>query len=696
MGIAAWLGPPVLGELRISGSDNSPIDSKSAAAYSFLGQSPQLVNSRPNLILVHLSEGPLSDGTRRRISRVVSVTRSTPNVGEVISFLGSGAAAESADARKGQQSTLNFWQQQFFSKDRKWGVVAVLEKEGLPPNVRAVAVEDLHEHLAKLRGVQLGGWGAISAEIRSKIRDDLRQAELISFPAILLLLFLWFRKGLLAILPLLAGAATLCETLLLIRLLHGLVFDFSLLAIAPVAGLALGLSVDYALLLVGRYREEMKRNPHSLSALDSSVRKVAPTVLASALTMMFSLAPLALFKIPLLTSLSTAAGYCAIVAAFNALTIVPAILAIYGERIRTPGRPGSLRRSIEPRTPWYWSHAPRYAIRHPWRTIISVSALLLLIAAPIVTVRVMSQSENAILGDSEANNVTQLVQRQFDNSVGAERYTVLVTAPPAARSALGKITEDIQALPGVEEALGPTSLATNVWKIEAQGESAIGTDVSRRAVSEIEGVASRYSPYVASPSAVLVDRDRALAHHLPAALALVATIVFVILFLFTDSFVLPVKMLLLTVLALMVSLGAVVVLSPVIGGGTGGGFDSAQLVILTVISVALITDYGVFVVARIIERHKVGMGDEQAIAEGTLMTGPVVSMAASIFCVAVGAFVISDINLIKQLCLGMVLAVLIDTTIVRALLVPALMSVLGRFNWWAPKWASAFRRWLLT
>jgi putative drug exporter of the RND superfamily len=690
-GIAALLGPPVLNELQLSGRDIAPSTSRSAAASTFLEQNPQLANYRPILIVVRLSTPPRSPQTRRRLDRVIAQAAQSDGVGTVLSYRGIGYAAEQDRSSK-RSPPLTDWQRQFFSRDRTWGVVAI-PQEGLPTDDPS-NISDLERRVTRISGVYLAGESAITQELGQQIQRDLRQAEFISFPAILLLLLTWFRKPAIAVIPLFAGAATLCETLLLVRLAHKWGMDFSLLAAASVAGLALGLSVDYSMLLVSRYREEYMNIDNSNQALACALRAVAPVVATSATIMVFTLAPLSLFSIPLVSSIGMAAQFCAIVAAFNALTLVPILLATYGERIKRGYGLRSWIGQTRPQGIGFWSYVPSFSTRHPKRVAAGVSILLLVLAAPFLSARISSFSDSAIFGDSEAARMTQLVQRQFTESVGKERYVVFLGSPGVASEEIEDAAGNLREVQGILKVGPPERIGSATWKIEAEGNGAIGSNASRDTVEAIEGTVHDLSPFISSPAALLADRDKTLRATLPQVLAISAVFVFLLLFGFTGSFILAGKFLILNALTIAASLGMVALKSQ--GAATGGALDTAQVVILVIFSLALVTDYGVFVLARILEEHRAGKSDQEAIVSGLAKTGPIVSAAATVFAVALGAFLFSEVELISQFSVGLITAVIVDTTIVRALLVPSSMAWLGRFNWWAPKTALAFRRWLLT
>jgi len=232
--------------------------------------------------------------------------------------------------------------------------------------------------------------------------------------------------------------------------------------------------------------------------------------------------------------------------------------------------------------------------------------------------------------------------------------------------------------------------------IRVVGRSGLGTPESQQMVSELRDVESRFPLYVTSPSASIVDREASLKDKVFLVFVLSAAGLGGVLFLLTNSIVIPIKMMVLNLITLAASLGLLTLLfqglDPALESSV---FDSGQIIALAVISIALITDYGVFVVARILQGHEEGLQDEEAIVAGLERTGPVVSAAAIVFCVAVGGFVVSDISVIKEMCVGMMLAVLIDASIVRAMLIPALMAWLGPYNWWIPPRLAAVRRWIV-
>jgi RND superfamily putative drug exporter len=246
-------------------------------------------------------------------------------------------------------------------------------------------------------------------------------------------------------------------------------------------------------------------------------------------------------------------------------------------------------------------------------------------------------------------------------------------------------------LDGVRAVAAPRDPRNGLWRIDVYSEGASLSDVSKRLVDDVRSVDAPFRVQVGGASAAFVDRQSALGDALPLALILLAGSTLVILFLMTGSIVLPVKALVMNLLTLSAAFGILVLvfqdgrLEGLLSYTSQGALESSQPVLLFAVAFGLSTDYGVFLLTRIKEARDNGLGDREAVAVGLQRTGRIVTFAALLFCIAIGAFATSEIVFIKQLGIGTALAVIIDATIVRALLVPSLMALLGHWNWWAPR-----------
>jgi len=267
---------------------------------------------------------------------------------------------------------------------------------------------------------------------------------------------------------------------------------------------------------------------------------------------------------------------------------------------------------------------------------------------------------------------------------------VAVAAPPSAAPRIRAYSARLAALPGVGAVAAPQPLPRGVWRIEVISAERPLTDASQSLVRRIRALPAPAPALVGGLTANFIDQKAALADRLPLAIAIVALITILALWLLTGSVVLPVKAVIMNFLTLSAVFGILVVvfqdghLEAPLAFTSLGGIDTTQPILLAALAFGLSTDYAVFLLSRITEFHLGGAGDREAVAAGLERTGRIITAAALLFCVAVGAFATSRIVILKELGVGTALAVLIDATIIRALLVPSLMALLGRWNWWSP------------
>jgi uncharacterized membrane protein YdfJ with MMPL/SSD domain len=369
------------------------------------------------------------------------------------------------------------------------------------------------------------------------------------------------------------------------------------------------------------------------------------------------------------------------VAAAVALTVLPALLAVLGPRVNALS-PRRLRRAADatarPAASGPWYRLAQSVMRRALPVALVTGALLVAAGLPFLRATFVSTDWRMLPPGSEARRVAETLQRNFPAAATGDDDRVAAYARRLA------------ALPGGARVARPRRLDSRTVEIEVLAPGDPLSAGSRDLVRAIPGVPAAFAVGVTGDAARFVDQQAALAAWLPLALALLAATTFAILFLMTGSVVLPIKALLMNLLTLSATFGILVLvfqdgrLEGLLGYRSPGGLESTQPVLLFVIAFGLATDYGVFLLSRIKEARDAGRDDREAVAFGVERTGRIVTAAALLFCVAVGAFATSSIVFIKMVGLGTALAVAIDATIIRALLVPALMALLGRWNWWAP------------
>jgi uncharacterized membrane protein YdfJ with MMPL/SSD domain len=532
-----------------------------------------------------------------------------------------------------------------------------------------VAADRLMRAFADDRNVRLGGSVVAARQVTEAIQHDLRRAELIAFPLVLLLSFWVFRGLVAAFLPPLVGAGAIGLTFLGLRIaveVHGL----SIFALNLVTGLGLGLAIDYSLLVVSRWREEAARLGHTTDALAATLRSAGRTVAFSAMTIAASMACLLVFPQQFLYSMGVGGVLVALAAGVVALVPLPALLYWLGPRIDALAP----RRLQEVPSGGRWSRLAAWVMARPGRVAALSAAFLVLLALPALRVHFVGVDATTLPASASARQVAETLDHEGLRGHYSPITVILDAPPPTAAS------DRLARADGVAALLPPRRIAPGLWRLDLlpRGEPLSGS--AQRLVREVrrELPAAR----VTGQTAAFVDQQASLARHLPWALAILALTTGTLIFLFTGSVVLPLKSLLMNVLTIGAAFGILVL---VFEWGRGlSGLETTQPILLCAMAFGLSTDYAIFLFGRIKEARNRGLENRAAVADGLERTGRVVTAAALLFCVAIGTFATSGISFIQELGVGTAVAVLLDATIVRALLVPSLMALLGRWNWWAP------------
>ena len=609
--------------------------------------------------LYAVADGRAADDPGLRASVVAAATEisAIPGVAEVLTpwtTAPSGPADERAVARDGRAVALAV----HFAPDARDGT-------GDKVIVRLRAIDAPR--------VLVGGGDLLDDEMDEQAAADLAKAELLSTPVVLVLLVL-FMGGLVAaglpVLITIVGAATTLGLLTVASYLT----DISVYSVNIVTMLALGLAVDYGLLVVSRFREELRGDvPDAvLRAMSTAGR----TVLFSGLTVAASLAGLLVFPDPFLRSAGLAGLAVVLLDLAAALTLLPALLAAVGHRIR-PARPVREDRG-------FFVRLTQLVSRRPVTVIAATVPLLVLAAAPFLHIRFAEPDARSLTTDSPSRQLSDLVESRFD--VAAEVEPIVVVAH-------GKLPDSyVTTLRGLDHVTDVTerpdvpglTVVNVVAEGEAQGKQAL------ELVDRIRALDAPVPVEVTGDAATLADYQDSLMDRAPFALGIVVLATFVLLFLFTGSVVVPVKALVMNTLSLGASLGALVWvfqdgnLGGLVGTEALGSLSITTPVLMLAIGFGLSMDYEVFLLGRIAEAWRRTGDNARAIAGGLQHTGRIVTAAALLMSVVFAGFVAGGFSPVKQVGLGLLLAVLVDATIVRMLLMPATMTVMGRANWWAP------------
>ncbi|MEQ8834313.1 MAG: MMPL family transporter [Miltoncostaeaceae bacterium] len=554
-------------------------------------------------------------------------------------------------------------------------------------------VERITDSLAGEEGVRLGGAAAVGFQVTDVISDDLKRAELIAFPIIFLLSLWVFRGVVAALLPSLMGVLVIMGGFLAVGLLNT-VTEISVYALNLVIGLSLGLAIDYSLLIVSRFREELAGGREPAEAVARTLATAGRSVLFSAITVAAALAGLMVFPQPFLFSMGLGGVMVALNAALAALVVLPAVLMLLGRRVNAlaPARWRARSEAAHLRDErGFWVVLSRAVMRRPALVAFVTAAGLVLVALPAFGVTFTTVDARALPASVEARAVSDTILDDFPENL-SDPIFVAVEAPTDADSAAGvrALAAQIDDLPNADLVAPPVAVGDATWRIDvytrAEPLSATGQDLVR----DIRSAGAGQDVLVGGLAASLVDQKTSMGGRLPWAILVIALATMVALFLMTGSVILPLKAVIMNLLTLGVTMGLMVLifqdgrLEGLLNFESVGALDITVPILLGAMAFGLATDYTVFLLSRIKEAHDAGEPTADAVAYGLQRTGRIVTAAALLFAVAIGAFVSSEVSLIKQLGLGTAAAVLIDATIIRALLVPSLMGMFGRWNWWAP------------
>jgi putative drug exporter of the RND superfamily len=547
--------------------------------------------------------------------------------------------------------------------------------------------------------VRVGGAGAVGVDIGDQVGSDLALAESIAVPIILLLLVVVFGSVLAALLPLAIGAFAVLGTFALLAVL-GSATDVSVFAINLTTALGLGLAIDYALLMVSRFREELEGGQDTVEAVARTVATAGRTIVFSALTVAVALGVLMVFPLFFLRSFAYAGIGVVIIAMVSALVVLPALLALLGRRVNSLRLPW-LRSTPGTASPM-WARIASVVLRRPVLTGAPVVLLLIVAAVPLLGVRFGTPDDRVLTTTAQTRAVGDVLRADFPGDDA--KVLDVVSTSPVGTNVAGDYALALSKVPGVRSVTA--SVGTFVeGKAEVPGNATYASETGVQRLS----VLSAYDPHstegqdlvaavrsVHGPDAVvggaaarLVDSKDAIGSRLPLAAGLIAISTFVLLFLFSGSVWQPVRSLLFNVLGLSATLGVLVLifqdgwLSSWLGF-TPMPLDTAMLVLLFCIVFGLSMDYEVFVLSRIKEAHDHGASLEEAVTHGLSRIGRIVTMAAMLLAVSLLAFGTSGVSFIQMFGIGSGLAILVDATLIRGVLVPVGMRVLGRAAWWSP------------
>jgi len=618
---------------------------------------------------------------------------------------------------KGSVARVTTWYQApsptLVSKDEH-ATRVIFTLSGTSQDQKSTLYDQVRPHLdAKGLTTNVGGQWAVFGDVNHTVSKDIARAEGISMPIVFILCLLIFGSLVSALMPALVGTVAIFGAFAVVRGIT-MATDVSVFSINVITLLGMGLAIDYALFVVSRFREELAKQPgteraHVNAAVTATMATAGRTVLFSGLIVAASLASLLIFPQNFLRSMGYGGVAAVLVAMAAALTVLPALLTVLGPRIeagRMPWRRGARARTAERQEAargdlthahGAWARLAHSVMRRPVAYMVVIVVALMALGTPFLSATWGSVDERVLPASAPSRVAADLGASEF----GGEVSTANIVVEGASRTQLGAYVTKLGEVSGVQSARPidqatkgavTTSLVQVSWPGNGQTEKSQQVVRDLRAIDPGTGV----SALVGGTSANAVDLIGSIGSHLPWMGVFVVAVMLVLLFIAFGSLVLPLKAVVMNAVSLGASFGVVTWifqdghLSGLLGFTSPGYLDVTQPILMLGIIFGLSMDYEVFLLSRIREEWDRTGNNTTAVANGLQRSGRIITSAALLLAVVIGGFATSGIVFLKMIGIGMLVAVLLDATVVRALLVPATMRLLGRANWWAP---GPMRRW---
>ncbi|MBF6212259.1 MMPL family transporter [Nocardia puris] len=676
--LAGIAGATVFDRLKSGGFDDPGAESRAASDVlrDQFGQSP------PNLVLLVRTPGPVDDAAPAATALTERLSGEADVTG-VLSYWTTGQPAlRGADG------------------DKALVIATILgDEDHVGDRIAELAPRyaGAHDGLE----VAVGGYAMLQHEMVEQAEKDAIAGEAIAFPITLVVLLFVFGSVVAALLPLLIAMVTVVLTTGVVWLLAG-PLELSALAMNVVTLLGLGLAIDYSLLVVNRYREELAAGDEPLTALATTMRSAGRTVAFSAVTVAVVLAGLIYFPLPAVRSIGYAGVAVALIAALSSLTVLPAVLALLGRRV-DKWRIRKARKQSGELHEGRWHRLAVFVMRRPGTVAVTVTALLLVLGSPFLGLKLGFPDERSMPDSSSARQVAEVVRDEFDTN----EQNALTVVLPRVDGDLDGYAARLSELPHVDRVDTSTGSYAGGARVLPPGElhtrfAADGgayltvvpdtgdPETLEALVGDLRAADTPGDALVGGIAAVSADATAALVQRLPLALGTVIVAMLVLLFLLTGSVFIPVVAVLLSCLSLTATFGALVWifqdgnLSGLLGFTVTGTLAATVPVMLFGVAFGLAMDYQVFMLARIREEYERTGDPSAAVALGLERVGRIVTAAAVLISVVFLGFLVSDITFMKAFGIGLPLAVLADATLIRGFLLPAALRLGGRRTWWAP------------
>ena len=671
---AGGIGSAVFTRLDSGGYSNPKSDSYKV--YNYLHDT--LKQSEPNVVIVvDAGDLPVTDPvvTQKALAIEAKISRE-PDVSKVMSYWSAGQPDS------------------FKSTDGKAAYILVYGKgEAFSPESQKMGDYFQKHYDGKIDGLTLyaGGAGVVGNAITQKISKDLSISEAISIPLTFILLAFVFGALAASAMPLVVGIAAILGAFFILYLIS-LFTTVSIYALNLTTGMGLGLGIDYALLIVNRFREELHHGKNVEDSIITTLKTAGKTVFYSGLTVFVTLLSLTFFPLPFLKSFGYAGVSVVSLAVIGALFGLPPILALVGSKVDR----GVIRKSaITPKEDGRWAKTARMVMRRPVAVVLLALIVLGLFAAPLKNIS-FSQGDSRMLPASNPAAIATAVQAaRFTGQTGTP-VEIIIMNGAGKDSEMAAYAAEVAKVDGIAAVTPAQTIGQDV-RLVAYESMLPRTPEAQKMIHDIRDISSPAGTLVGGVAADYTDSQDGISSTLPWALAWIGISVLILIFVFTGSIILPIKAVLLNFLSLAATMGVLTWvfidghLQWLVGSFTlTGSLDTSIVILISVVVFGLSMDYELFLLSRIREEHMAGKSNIESVATGLQRSARIITAAAVLLAVVFAAFITSGVTSIKSMGFGVALAVILDATIVRALLVPALMRLFGERNWWAPKWMQRF------
>ena len=598
----------------------------------------------------------------------------------------------------GVKSTLSYWtsgnQPTLVSKDGKAAYLLVYTDSDDFAKVGKIGKEIQSKFDGEYKSLRVfaSGNGVITSAINGRISKDLALAESISIPLTFILLIIVFGAIVASAMPLFVGLFSILGAFFLLFLITKFT-SVSVFALNLVTGIGLGLGIDYSLLMVNRFREELHHGKEVAEAVITTVKTAGKTVFYSGLTVAVTLGSMVVFPQSFLKSFGYAGVSVVIIAIISAIFPLPALMMLLGHRVDK----FVIRKSaITPKSDGRWAHTARFVMRRPVSIVLLSLLILAAIAAPIKNIAFSQVDARVLPKTDKAAIAYEVMATRFP---GQESSPIEILIPGGAKSvsetALNKYLSDIQNTDGIVRVTSfPVGNDLRIQAIQSMGSR---TPEAADLIHRLRDLISPKGTMIGGVAADYTDSQDSTSKALPWALLWITISVLVLIFIFTGSIILPIKAVLLNILSLGATLGALTWifidghLKWLVGDFTvTGTLDTGTTILVAVVVFGLSMDYELFLLSRIKEEHFAGRNNIESVAVGLQRSARIITAAAVLLAAVFAAFMTSGVTAIKMMGFGTAFAILLDATLIRALLVPALMRLFGERNWWGPKFLKKY------